>query len=152
MVTMFLKLFFHKLYLILIYKFYKFYKYYKSYRERYFMKTIQVSDEVHKILTNMGSKNQSYNDIIYSLIEKNRVMEEFNEEEVECYNKCIENLEKGDYSNTYKIKLEDLDETLEDLESKGILWALKWYVQKSLKNRNKYKKKDKIFFNLINYT
>ncbi len=71
------------------------------------MKTIQVSDEVHKILTNMGSKNQSYNDIIYSLIEKNRVMEEFNEEEVEYYNKCIENLEKGDYSNTYKIKLED---------------------------------------------
>lgn len=34
------------------------------------MKTIQVSDEVHKILTNMGTKKQSYNDIIFSLIEK----------------------------------------------------------------------------------
>ena len=38
----------------------------------FFMKSIQVSDEVHRILTKMGSKKQSYNDIIYSLIEKNR--------------------------------------------------------------------------------
>ncbi|MBE6494337.1 MAG: hypothetical protein BZ138_02530 [Methanosphaera sp. rholeuAM270] len=85
------------------------------------MKTIQVSDEVHRILTNMGSKKQSYNDIIYSLIEKNRVMEEFSEEEAQYYNECIEKLENDDYSDTYKIKLEDLDEKLEELESKGII-------------------------------
>lgn len=85
------------------------------------MKTIQVSDEVHRILTNMGSKKQSYNDIIYSLIEKNRVMEEFSEEEAEYYNECIEKLENDDYSDTYKIKLEDLDDKLEELDSKGII-------------------------------
>jgi len=95
------------------------------------MKSIQVSDEVHRILTNMGSKKQSYNDIIYSLIEKNRVMEEFSEEEAEYYNECIEKLEKDDYSDTYKIKLEDLDDKLEELESKGIIWALKQLTQKS---------------------
>lgn len=85
------------------------------------MKTIQVSDEVHKILTDMGSKKQSYNDIIYSLIQKNKVMEEFSEEEAQYYNECIEKLENEDYSDTYKIKLEDLDDKLDELESKGIL-------------------------------
>lgn len=87
----------------------------------FFMKSIQVSDEVHRILTKMGSKKQSYNDIIYSLIEKNRVIEEFSEEEAEYYNECIEKLEKDDYSDTYKIKLEELDDKLEELESKGII-------------------------------
>lgn len=85
------------------------------------MKTIQVSDEVHKILTNMGTKKQSYNDIIFSLIEKNRIMEEFSEEEAQYYNECIEKLENEDYSDTYKIQLDDLDEKLEELESKGII-------------------------------
>lgn len=85
------------------------------------MKTIQVSDEVHKILTDMGTKKQSYNDIIYSLIKKNRIMEEFSEEEAQYYNECIEKLERDDYSDTYKIKLEDLDDKLEELGSKGIL-------------------------------
>ncbi|AWX33191.1 hypothetical protein [Methanosphaera sp. BMS] len=85
------------------------------------MKTIQVSDEVHQILTNMGSKKQSYNDIIYSLIEKNRCMEEFNEEEAQYYNECIEKLENDDYSDTYNVELKDLDEKLEELESKGII-------------------------------
>lgn len=85
------------------------------------VKTIQVSDEVHEILTNMGTKKQSYNDIIYSLIEKNRVMEEFSEEEAQYYNECIEKIENGDFSGTYKIKLEDLDEELEKLESKVII-------------------------------
>lgn len=92
------------------------------------MKTIQVSDEVHAILTNMGSKKQSYNDIIFSLIEKNRYMEEFSDEEAQFYNECIEKLENGDYSDTYNIKLEDLDEKLEELESKGIIWALKRFI------------------------
>jgi hypothetical protein len=48
-------------------------------------------------------------------------MEEFSEEEAEYYNECIEKLEKDDYSDTYKIKLEDLDDKLEELESKGII-------------------------------
>lgn len=48
-------------------------------------------------------------------------MEEFSEEEAQYYNECIEKLENEDYSDTYKIQLDDLDEKLEELESKGII-------------------------------
>lgn len=48
-------------------------------------------------------------------------MEEFSEEEDQYYNECINKLINGDYSGTYKIKLEDLDDKLEELESKRII-------------------------------
>lgn len=69
-------------------------------------KTIKVSDSVHYQLGLKGNKNDTYTDIQRLIDESN---EEFTDEEAREFNKRIEKFEKGDYSNTKKL---DIDEEL----------------------------------------
>ncbi len=83
------------------------------------MKIIQVTKKIYQTLINKSK--QSYNYLINSSIEKNRINEEFDEEEAQYYNECVEKLNNGDYSDTYQVDIDDLDEKLEELESEGMI-------------------------------
>lgn len=73
-------------------------------------KTIKVSDSVHYQLGLKENKNDTYNDIIQRLIDESN--EEFTDEEAREFNKRIEKFEKGDYSDTIKL---DIDEELKKI-------------------------------------
>ena len=69
-------------------------------------KTIRISEEVHKSLSSLASKNDTFNDVIKRLIEQN---EEFSDEQAEFYNQEIERIENGIYEDVNEISLEDLE-------------------------------------------
>ena len=85
------------------------------------MKTIEVSDELYVLLNRVTKDNSTFNDTIMDLLKDNFYNEEFTDEEAKYYNECIKKIENGDFSGTYEINLEDIDEELEKLESKGII-------------------------------
>ena len=76
-------------------------------------KTIKVSDEVHKLLSALAKKNDTYNDVIKRLIENN---EEFTDAQAEFYNQEIERVEKGIHENVTKITLFELESRVARLE------------------------------------
>ena len=76
-------------------------------------KTIRVSDEVHKSLSSLASKNDTFNDVIKRLIEQN---EEFSDEQAEFYNQEIERIENGFYEDVDEISLKELEKRVSQLE------------------------------------
>ena len=76
-------------------------------------KTIRISEEVHKSLSSLASKNDTFNDVIKRLIEQN---EEFSDEQAEFYNQEIERIENGIYEDVNEISLEDLEKRVSQLE------------------------------------
>ena len=76
-------------------------------------KTIRISDEVHKSLSSLASKNDTFNDVIKRLIEQN---EEFSDEQAEFYNQEIERIENGIYEDVNEISLEELEKRVSQLE------------------------------------
>jgi len=47
--------------------------------------------------------------------------EEFEDEQADYYNKCIEKIEKGDYSDIIEIDFDNIDKELKRLEYEGII-------------------------------
>ena len=87
------------------------------------MKTIKVTEEVHEKLSEIGSKKDTYNDIILKLINayNNQYNEEFEDDQADYYNKCIEKIENEDYSDIIEVDFDNLDEELKELENEGII-------------------------------
>ena len=87
------------------------------------MKTIKVTQEVHNMLSEIGSKKDTYNDIILKLINEHnkQYSEEFEDDQADYYNKCIEKIENEDYSDIIEVDFDNIDEELERLESEGII-------------------------------
>ena len=81
-------------------------------------KTIKISEETHELLSELASKNDTFNDVITFLINYYRENEEFNEKEAELYNKDIENFENGNLNNVSEITLSDLEKRISKLEKK----------------------------------
>ena len=80
-------------------------------------KTIKISQNTHESLSELASKNDTFNDVIMFLINYYKSNEEFSDEEAEFYNKEIEKFENGDHKNLTKLTLEDLDERIKKLEN-----------------------------------
>jgi predicted CopG family antitoxin len=76
-------------------------------------KTIRISEEVHKSLSSLASKNDTFNDVIKRLIEQN---EEFSDEQAEFYNQEIERIENGIYEDVNEISLKELEKRVAQLE------------------------------------
>ena len=74
------------------------------------MKTIKVTQEVHDMLSEIGSKKDTYNDIILKLINEHnkQYSEEFEDDQADYYNKCIEKIENGDYSDIIEVDFEKI--------------------------------------------
>lgn len=87
------------------------------------MKTIKVTSEVHNLLSEIGSKKDTYNDIILKLINEHyqKENEEFDDDQAAYYNKCIEKIENEDYSDIVEVDFDNIDEELKRLESEGII-------------------------------
>lgn len=90
------------------------------------MKTIKVTPKVHELLSELGSKKDTYNDIILKLINEHyeNESEEFDDDQAAYYNKCIEKIENDDYSDIVEVDFENIDEELKRLESEGIIWTI----------------------------
>ena len=80
-------------------------------------KTIKISESTHESLSELASKNDTFNDVIMFLINYYKSNEEFTEEEAEFYNNEIEKFENGDFENLTKLTLEDLEERIRKLEN-----------------------------------
>jgi predicted CopG family antitoxin len=80
-------------------------------------KTIKISQETHDILSELASKNDTFNDVINFLIDYYRQNEEFSDEEAEMYNKDIEKFENGNLEDVTEIKLSELEERISKLEN-----------------------------------
>lgn len=87
------------------------------------MKTIKVTQEVHSMLSEIGNKKDTYNDIILKLINEHneQYSEEFEDDQADYYNKCIEKIENEDYGDIIEVDFDNIDEELERLESEGII-------------------------------
>ena len=75
-------------------------------RRKDILKTIKVTQEVHDMLSEIGSKKDTYNDIIFKLIKEHNepYSEEFEDDQADYYNRCIEKIEneennEGDDNN-----------------------------------------------------
>ena len=56
-------------------------------------KTIKISEKTHKLLSELASKNETFNDVISFLIDYYYENEEFSDEEAEFYKKCADEAE-----------------------------------------------------------
>ena len=72
-------------------------------------KTIKISQETHDLLSELASKNDTFNDVITFLIDYYRENEEFLDKQAEAYTEDIENFEKGNLDNVSEITLSDLE-------------------------------------------
>ena len=79
-------------------------------------KTIKISEKTHKLLSELASKNETFNDVITFLINYYRENEEFSDEKAEYYNKEIEKFENGNLDNVSKVTLSDLEKRISKLE------------------------------------
>ena len=80
-------------------------------------KTIKISESTHESLSELASKNDTFNDVIMFLINYYKSNEEFTDEEAEFYNNEIEKFENGDFENLTKLTLEDLEERIRKLDN-----------------------------------
>nr|WP_295161541.1 hypothetical protein [uncultured Methanobrevibacter sp.] len=80
-------------------------------------KTIKISQETHDLLSELASKNDTFNDVITFLIDYYRENEEFLDKQAEAYNEDIENFEKGNMDNVSEITLSDLEKRISKLEN-----------------------------------
>ena len=80
-------------------------------------KTIKISQDTHKSLSDLASKNDTFNDVIRFLIDYYKSNEEFNDEEAEFYNREIEKFENDDLENLNELSLKSLEERISKLEN-----------------------------------
>ena len=81
-------------------------------------KTIKISEANHKSLSELASKNDTFNDVISFLIKYYYAHEEFSDEEAEFYNGEIEKFENGNLENVKELTLKSLEERINKLELK----------------------------------
>lgn len=79
-------------------------------------KTIKISQETHKSLSELASKKDTFNDVIMFLIDYYKSNEEFTDDEAEFYNNEIEKFENGNFEDLTKLTLKDLEERITKLE------------------------------------
>lgn len=79
-------------------------------------KTIKISEKTHNHLSNLASKNDTFNDVINHLIDYYNKNEEFSDEEAEFYNAEIEKFENGNMENVSELTLLDLEKRITQLE------------------------------------
>ncbi|WP_405267381.1 hypothetical protein [Methanobrevibacter sp.] len=80
-------------------------------------KTIKISQKTHDLLSELASKNDTFNDVITFLIDYYRENEEFSDKEAELYNEDIEKFESGNLDNVSEITLSDLEKRISKLEN-----------------------------------
>ena len=80
-------------------------------------KTIKISEKTHKSLSELASKNETFNDVIDFLINYYYENEEFSDEQAEDYNKDIENFENDNLENVSEVTLKDLEKRISKLEN-----------------------------------
>ena len=80
-------------------------------------KTIKISQKTHNLLSNLASKNDTFNDVITFLIEYYLQNEELGDGEAEIYTKDIEKFENGNLEDVTEIKLSELEERISKLEN-----------------------------------
>ena len=79
-------------------------------------KTIKISESTYNVLSELASKENTFDDVINYLIDYYKENEEFSDEEAEFYNNEIENFENGNLNNVSEITLDELDERITLLE------------------------------------
>lgn len=87
-------------------------------------KTIKISEKTHKLLSELASKNETFNDVISFLIDYYYENEEFSDEEAEFYNKEIEKFENGNLEGVSKVSLSDLEKRISKLENELKKWHM----------------------------
>ena len=80
-------------------------------------KTIKISEKTHKLLSELASKNETFNDVIDFLINNYCENEEFSNQQAEIYNNDIENFENGNLENVSEVTLKDLEKRILKLEN-----------------------------------
>lgn len=78
-------------------------------------KSIKVSEETYKLLSEICPKTSTYNDLICKLAKAYIEEDDLTDEEAGYCNKMIDQLKNGDYTDTYKIATKDLTKELEKL-------------------------------------
>ena len=79
-------------------------------------KTIKISEKTHKLLSELASKNETFNDVIDFLINYYYENEEFSDEQAEFYNNEIEKFEMRNMENVSEVKFEELEKRISKLE------------------------------------
>ena len=86
------------------------------------MKSILISEKTYNLLTTICPDDNLYDKIISEALKKEYVEEEeLIDDEAEYCNKMIDRLENRDFTDSYEIDLDNLDEELAELESKDLL-------------------------------
>jgi len=80
-------------------------------------KTIKISEKTHKLLSELASKNETFNDVIDFLINNYYENEEFSNQQAEIYNNDIENFENGNLENVSEVTIKDLEKRILKLEN-----------------------------------
>ena len=80
-------------------------------------KTIKISEKTHKLLSELASKNETFNEVIEFLINYYYKNEEFTDEEAKYYNEQIEKFENGSKDGVSKVTLADLEKRISKLET-----------------------------------
>ena len=68
-------------------------------------------------MSELASKNETFNDVIAFLIDYYYENEEFSDEQAESYNRDIEKFEKGDMENVSELTLYELEKRISKLEN-----------------------------------
>lgn len=79
-------------------------------------KTIKISEKTHKQLSELASKNETFNDVIDFLINYYYENEEFSDEQAEFYNREFEKFEMENMKNLSEVKFEELEKRISKLE------------------------------------
>ena len=80
-------------------------------------KTIKISLKTHKLLSELASKNETFNDVIDFLIDYYHENEEFSDKQAEAYNSDIEKFEEGNIGNVSESTLSELEKRITNLEN-----------------------------------
>ena len=80
-------------------------------------KTIKISKENHDLLSEIASKNDTFNDVISFLIDYYKSNEEFSDEEAKIYNEDIKKFESGNLENVTELTLKELEMRISALEN-----------------------------------
>ena len=80
-------------------------------------KTIKISEKTHKLLSELASKNETFNDVIDFLINYYYENEEFSDEQAQFYNREIEKFEMRNMENVSEVKFEELEKRISKLEN-----------------------------------
>lgn len=80
-------------------------------------KTVKISDKTHKLLSELASKNETFNDVIAFLIDYYYENEEFSDEKARYYTEQIEKFENGNRDEVSELTLSDLEKRISILEN-----------------------------------